>query len=73
MHNGDNLDRFFLPDVAHHIRVKIPKAVAAVQEFFVIVTDSRRLAQALKRFINLGAEAFGSIRAILGYVEKDLR
>src|SRR6266852_6143823 len=72
MHNSNNLNRLFLPNVAHDIGVKVPEAVAAVQELFVIVTDSRSLTQALKPLVNLRAEAVSSIRVILGYVEKDL-
>jgi hypothetical protein len=41
-------------------RAPIPKAIATVQKFFMMVTDSRRLPKEMKRFMNFGAEAFGS-------------
>jgi hypothetical protein len=72
MHNSDNLNRFFLPTVADNIRVEVPKAIATVQELFMIMTDTRRSPQAVKRFMNFGAKAFGSIWAVVGYVEKNV-
>ena len=62
--------RLFLPNVAHDIRVEIPETMATIEEFFVIVTDTRSLAQPMKRSVNLGVEPAGGIGAILRYVEK---
>ena len=72
MHDGENLNRLALPDVADNVGVEVPKAIAPVQEFFVIVTDSGRLAQALKGFINLGPDALSRIGAVLGDIEKNV-
>jgi hypothetical protein len=72
MHDGENLNRLALPDVADNVGLEVPKAIAPVQEFFVIVADSGRLAQALKGFINLGPDALSHIGAILGDVEKNV-
>jgi hypothetical protein len=40
MHDSKNLNRPALPDVADNVGVEVPKAIAAVREFLVIVTDS---------------------------------
>ena len=71
MDHGKDLNRLKLPHVALHVRVKVPEAITAVQKFFVIMSDSRRSTQALKCPVDLGAEPFGDIGAILGYVEKN--
>jgi hypothetical protein len=67
MYDGDDLDRFGLPNVADNVGIEVPEAVTAVQEFLVMMTDSGRLAQAMKRRINLGTEAFCSARAVIRY------
>ena len=61
----------FSPQRNPHNKKTNSPAVASVQQFFVIVADSRRVAQALKRIGNFGTQAFCSFRAVVGYVEQD--
>ena len=73
MNHGDDLNRFLLPGVANHVRVEIPEAISAIQEFFVKVADTRRLSQGLQRFIISGSETFSGIGAIRCDIQEDLR
>jgi hypothetical protein len=72
MHDGDNLNRLASPGIADNVGVEVPKAIAPVQEFLVIVTNSGRLAQALKGFINLGSDALRDIGAVFSDIEKNV-
>ncbi len=72
MNNADHLNRLRLPDVGHDIRVKVPKAIPPVQEFFVVMPNARGSAQQLKSFVKFTPQTLGGIRAVLGDVEKYL-
>ena len=60
MHDGEDLNRLALPDVADNVGVEA-KSDSGGQEFVAIVADSGRLSQALKGFINLGPETLSRI------------
>src|SRR5260370_15419865 len=71
MHNRDNLNRFFSPNIADDVGVKVPEAIAAVRKLLVVVADAGRLTQLLKGFINLRPKALGGVGTVLSDLEKD--
>jgi hypothetical protein len=50
MDDCDDLNRLFLPKVTDHVRIKVPEAVAAAQEVFVM-PYSGCLGQALQGLV----------------------
>ena len=71
MRHRDYLNRLPLPFVGDHVRVKVPEAITAIQELFVIVAYPRRPAQTLKALVELHTKPLGGIGRVLGDVERD--
>ncbi len=71
MHDRDNLNRLPLPGVAHGIAGQVPEAIAAVQEFVMVVADAWRFAQALKGFVDAGPKALSGRRTVISDAEED--
>jgi hypothetical protein len=69
---GDDLNRSLLPSVGHHIRIEIPEPIALVEEFLVVVAHSGRLSQAPERLVELPAQTFRGLGAVIGDVEENV-
>jgi hypothetical protein len=71
MNHADHLNRPRFPDVNHYIRVEVPEAILAAEEFIVMMANARSASQTLKTLVKLRPEALGSFRTVLGNVEKN--
>jgi hypothetical protein len=71
VNDGDDLNRFLLPNVADHVRIEVPEAVPAVQQFLMKVADSWRLSQALQCLVEFRPEALRGIRTVFCYIQKN--
>jgi hypothetical protein len=72
VNDADDLNRLRLPDVGHHIGVKVPEAILPAEEFIMVMTNAGRSAQRLKPFVEFRQQPLGGIRAVRGDVEKNL-
>jgi hypothetical protein len=72
MNHRDNLNRLLLPNITDNIRIEIPEAVPAVQQFFMKVSNSGRLTQASQFFIKSGSKALSGIGTIRCDIQEDL-
>src|SRR5579862_1441677 len=72
MDHRDDLNRLRLPNITDHVGVEVPESVASIQKLIMIMTDSRRLPEALQRLVEARAEAFRGIWAVRGDVQENL-
>jgi hypothetical protein len=72
MNHSDDLNGLLPPKVADNVRIKVPEAVADAQEFFVIVSYSGRLGQALQGLAEFYSKTFRGIGTVSRDVQQNL-
>ncbi|HUS07834.1 MAG TPA: hypothetical protein VMZ52_16130 [Bryobacteraceae bacterium] len=72
MNDADNLNRLCFPDIDDNVRIEIPEAVFAAQQFVVVMTDAWGTPKRTESIVEALSQIVGSIRAVLGEIKKDI-